>query len=335
MKKRGVGFALGEYPTGMSGGGDSSQAIINVKPDGTADLIVGSCDIGQGAKTVLAQIAAEELGIAYEQVNVINDNTDTTPLCFGTFASRVTYNAGNATVLAAREAKQILFDIAASDLEAAPEDLEAAGGKIYVRGAPDRSVAIAAEANKGIFGLRKLICGRGHYMRTPSAPDIDTGKTDPFATLAWAGVLAEVEVDTETGEVAVTRMATVYDVGKSINPMLTEGQMHGGAAMGIGAALMEEMHPFYPSMDYRPSTLGEYIIPTTMDVPDFETDIVECASTEGPFGAKGIGEMTANAPAPAIINAIHDAIGVWITENPVTPEKILRALEEKEKKESK
>ena len=332
MKKRGIGIAIGEYPTGMSGGGDSSQAIVKVRPDGTADLFIGSCDIGQGAKTVLAQIAAEELGISYEQVNVINDDTDTTPLCFGTFATRVTFVAGNATVMAAREAKQILFEVAANDLEAAPQDLEAANGKIYVKGAPDRSVAIAATANKGIFGGRKLIVGRGHYMRNPSAPDPETGATDPFCTLAWAGVLAEVEVDTETGEVDLKRLVAVYDVGKSINPTMTEGQIHGGAGMAIGAALMEQHYGFYPSMDYRPATLGEYIIPTTMDVPDVEAGIYECPSPEGPYGAKGIGEMTANTPPPAIINAIHDAIGVWITENPVTPEKILRALEEQEAK---
>jgi CO/xanthine dehydrogenase Mo-binding subunit len=327
MKKRGIGIAIGEYPTGMSGGGDSSQAIVKVRPDGTADLIIGSCDIGQGVKTVLAQMAAEELGISYEQINVINDDTDTTPLCFGTFATRVTFVAGNATVMAAREAKQILFEIAANDLEAAPEDLEASGGSIFVKGAPDRSVSVAATANKGIFGGRKLIVGRGHYMREPSAPDPDTGATDPFATLAWAGVLAEVEVDTETGEVEITRLVTVYDVGKAINPTLTEGQIHGGAGMAIGASLMEQHYSFYPSMDYRPATLGEYIIPTTMDVPDIEAHIYECASTEGPYGAKGIGEMTANTPAPAIVNAIHDAIGVWIYENPITPERILRALE--------
>lgn len=328
MKKRGIGFAIGEYPTGMSGGGDSSQAIVRVQPDGTADLIIGSCDIGQGAKTVLAQIAAEELGIPYEQFNVVNDDTDVTPLCFGTFATRVTFVAGNACKAAAAEAKQILFEIAAGDLGAAPEDLEAAGGKIFVRGAAERAVTIAATAGKGIFGMRKLIVGRGHYMRSPSAPDPDTGATDPFATLAWAGVLAEVEVDTETGEVEIKRLVCVYDVGRAVNPMMVEGQIQGGAAMSIGAALMEQLHPFYPTQDCRPGTLGEYIIPTTMDVPEIEAHIYECPSVEGPYGVKGIGEMTANVPAPAIANAIHDAIGVWITENPITPERILRALRE-------
>jgi len=326
MKKKGVGIAVGLYPTGMSGGGDSSQAIVKVQPDGTVDLIVGSVDIGQGCKTVLAQICAEELGVRYEDVNVLNQDTDTCPLCFGTFASRVTFVAGNATIAAAREAKSILFDVAAQDLEAAPEDLEAAGGMIFVKGAPDRAVKIGDIAGKSIFGLRRVVVGRGHFMRDPSKPDPETGQADPFATLAWAAVLAEVEVDTDTGQVDVTRLVASYDVGRAVNPLLVEGQIQGGAAMSLGAALMEQLHPYYPKLDWQPATLSDYVIPTSVDIPEIETAITECPSTSGPFGAKGIGEMTANAPAPAIVNAIHDAIGVWIHELPVTPERVLRAL---------
>ena len=122
MKKRGVGIAIGLYPSGMSGGGDPSYAIVKIKPDGTADLFVGSVDIGEGSKTVLAQMAAEELGISYEQINVLNQDTDTCPLCLGTFASRVTYVTGNAVVNAAREARSILSEVAADDLKASPKD---------------------------------------------------------------------------------------------------------------------------------------------------------------------------------------------------------------------
>jgi CO/xanthine dehydrogenase Mo-binding subunit len=329
MKKRGKGIAVALYPTGMSGGGDSSQAIVKVKSDGSVDLIIGSCDIGQGAKTVLAQMAAEELGVGYDQVTVVNDDTDTSPLCFGTFASRVTFVAGNATVQAAREARSILFEVASEDLEASPDDLETADGKIFVRGAPDRSVPIADVAGKANFALRKLIVGRGHYMRDPSAPDAKTGEVDPFATLAWAAVMAEVEVDTETGEVQVLSLTSTYDVGRAINPLLSEGQIEGGAAMGLGAALMEDLYPFYPTQEWQPETYHDYVIPTAADIPELRSAIYECPSTDGPYGAKGIGEMTANPPAPAIVNAIHDAIGVWITELPVTPERILKALDAK------
>ncbi|MGQ9599426.1 MAG: xanthine dehydrogenase family protein molybdopterin-binding subunit [Anaerolineae bacterium] len=329
MKKRGVGIAAALYPTGMSGGGDSSQAIVKVKSDGTVDLIVGSCDIGQGAKTVLAQMAAEELGVGYDQVTVVNQDTDATPMCFGTFASRVTFVAGNAVVQAAREARSILFEVAAEDLEASPDDLVAADGKIFVRGAPDRAKTIAEVAGKANFAMRKLIVGRGHFMRNPSSPDPQTGQTDPFATLAWAGVLAEVEVDTETGEVEVLKLVTCYDVGRAINPLLAEGQIEGGTVMGLGAALMENLYPFYPTQAWQPESYHDYVIPTAADVPEIKSAIYECPSTNGPYGAKGIGEMTANVPAPAIINAIHDAIGVWVTEVPVTPEKVLKALEAK------
>ncbi len=329
MKKRGVGIAAALYPTGMSGGGDSSQAIVKVKTDGTVDLIIGSCDIGQGAKTVLAQMAAEELGIGYDQVTVVNQDTDATPMCFGTFASRVTFVAGNAVVQAAREARSILFEVAAEDLEASPDDLVAADGKIFVRGAPDRAKTIAEVAGKANFAMRKLVVGRGHYMRNPSSPDPQTGQTDPFATLAWAAVLAEVEVDTDTGEVEILKLVTCYDVGRAINPLLAEGQIEGGTVMGIGATLMENLYPFYPTQAWQPESYHDYVIPTAADVPEIVSAIYECPSTNGPYGAKGIGEMTANVPAPAIINAIHDAIGVWITEVPVTPEKILKALEAK------
>jgi CO/xanthine dehydrogenase Mo-binding subunit len=329
MKKRGVGIATGYYPTGMSGGGDPSQAYVKIKPDGSADLIVGSCDIGQGCKTVLAQIAAEELGLEYEQIKVINDNTDTCPICLGTFASRVTYVAGNAVVQAAREAKQILFKVAASDLEASAGDLAAADGKIFVKSDPDRFVTIADVAGKANYNLQELIVGRGSYMRTPSTPDPETGACDPVATMAWTSIFAEVEVDTETGEVDVLKLIAAYDVGKAINPLLAEGQIEGGTIMGFGAAVMEDLHPYYPSLDWQPQTIGDYVIPTAVDVPQMETEILECPSVDGPFGAKGIGEMTANAPGPAIVNAIHDAIGVWINALPVTPEKVLRALDEK------
>ena len=333
MKKRGVGIATGYYPTGMTGGGDSSQAIVKIQLDGSADLIIGSCDIGQGAKTVLAQIAAEELGIEYEQVKVINDNTDTCPACFGTFASRVTYVAGNAVVQAAREAQKMLFEMAAPILQASVEDLESADGKIYVKSNPESSITIADVALTATFNLRKLIVGRGHYMRDHSMPDPETGACDPAATIAWTAIFAEVEVDTDTGVVDILKLIAAYDVGKAINPLLVEGQIEGGTIMGLGAAIMENLYPYYPSMDWQPQTIGDYVIPTAIDVPPMETEILESPSTEGPFGVKGIGEMTANAPSPAIVNAIHNAIGVWIDELPVTPEKILRALDEKAVKE--
>ena len=330
MKKRGVGIAATCYPTGVAGGGDFSQAVVRVKHDGTADLIIGAVDVGQGSKTVLAQMAAEELGISYEQLNVINHDTDACPPSFGTFASRVTYFDGNAVVAAAQEARSIMFEVAADDLDASPEDLEVAEGKIFVRGAPDRSVPFAQVAFKTTFIQGKLILGRGSFTRSRSSPDPETGAADPFATMAWAATFAEVEVDTETGEVEVLRLVSTYDVGKAINPMLVEGQIDGGSIMGLGDALMEQLYPNYPTLEGQPETLGDYIIPTALDVPDMQSEIIECPSTNGPYGAKGMGEMSSNSPSPAIVNAIYDAVGVWIDDLPATPEKVLRALEEKD-----
>ena len=328
MKKRGVGIAAAQYPTGLAGGGDVSQAYVKVNPDGTADLFIGSVDIGQGSKTVLAQMAAEELGIPYEWVRVHNQGTDTSPICFGTFASRVTYATGNAVVEAAREARSILFEVAAPSLQATPEALDAADGKIFVRDDPGRSIGFRDVANMANIFMKKMIVGQGLFARDHSATDPDTGACDPFCTMAWAAQLVEVEVDTDTGQVEVLRMVSAFDVGGAINPMLVEGQIEGGAVMGMGAALMEDLYPHYPTPEGQPTNLNTYVIPTAVDIPKkMESVIVECPSTAGPYGAKGIGEMTANVPAPAIVSAIHDAVGVWIDEIPVTPERLLRALE--------
>jgi len=328
MKKRGIGIIADCYPTGVSKGGDLSQAMVKIKSDGSVDVYFGSPDLGQGSQTVMAQVAAEELGVRYDQVKVHNRDSDSTPYSFGTGASRVTFCDSNAVVQAAREARAILFEVVAPDLKASPEELVAADGAIFVRGDPKRSIPIGRAAFKANRVMRKLVVGRGSYMRNVSEPDPETGACDPFCTLAWGAVLAEVEVDTETGEIDVLRLVCIYDVGKAINPLLIEGQIEGGAVMGIGAALMENLYPYYPSLDWAPRTLGEYVIPTAMDVPDIEEEILECPSTENVYGVKGIGEMTANLPAPAIVSAIHDAIGIWFYELPVTPEKVLKALEE-------
>jgi CO/xanthine dehydrogenase Mo-binding subunit len=326
MKKRGLGIAAACYPTGVAAGGDLSQAFVKVKPDGTVDLIIGAVDVGQGSKTVLAQMAAEELGVRYEQINIVNQDTDINPISFGTFASRVTFFDGNAVVAAAKEVRSILFELAAKELKASSENLEVTNGKIFVRDDEAVSVSMADIARKAILGSGKPILGQGHYTRPHSRPDPETGSVDSFATMAWAAVLAEVDVDTETGEVRVFKVVSAYDVGKAINPLLVEGQIEGGTIMGIGDALMEQLYPYYPSLEWQPQTFGDYIIPTAVDVPKLEQVILECPSTNGPYGVKGFGEMTANLPSPAIVNAIYDAVGVWIDDLPATPEKVLRAL---------
>ena len=326
MKKRGKGIAAAFYPIGLSGGGDPSQALIRMKPDGSADLIIGSVEIGQGSRTVLAQIAAEELGLAYEQINVIDSDTDIGPFCMGTFASRVTFIAGNAVIKAAREVKEMLCNLVAPDLKASPEELEVAGGMIQVKGASDRCMSVADAVGKATFGTGMLVVGRGAYMKLPTGIDEETGACEPCYTMSYAAVHAEVEVDTETGQVEVLKLVSVNDTGQTINLGLAEGQAEGGALMGMGAALMENRIPAYPAMDYAPHSFSEYIIPTTMDLPELDVSFIEMPSDGGPYGVRALGEMSANAQAPAITNAIHDAVGVWITDMPATPEKVLRAL---------
>jgi len=327
MKKRGKGLAAAFYPTGLGGGGDFSHAIVKIKPDGTADLIIGTVELGQGARTVLPQMAAEVLGIPYEHVRVTNGDTDACPICFGTFASRVTYFTGNAVIEAATNAKQMVLDEAAVLLGTAKDKLEISDGVIRVIDEPGKSITMSEVAFTALYAKHKFLVGNGCFGRPVSRPDPETGACDPLATVAWAATYVEVEVDTETGVVEVIDSKSVYDVGKAINPALVKGQIIGGAAMGTSWTLLECLYPNYPSPEHRSRSFRDYAIATTKDVPAMESRIVECPSVAGAFGAKGMGEMTANPPAPALVNAVHDAVGVWITELPLTPERVLRALE--------
>jgi CO/xanthine dehydrogenase Mo-binding subunit len=326
-KKRGKGIAAVWYSTGMSGGGDPSQVVIKMRPDGSVDVLIGSVDIGQGARTIVRQIAAQELGVPIEKVNVTAVDSDSSPLDTGTFASRVTHQTGNATLEAARETRQVLFEVAAAQLGVTPEQLEAKDDRIVVRGFPEQAIPIADVAGRATWDERRIIAGRGAFGWPVAQVDPDTGEGEPLHCMAYGATVTEVEVDTETGEVKVLKLVSAYDCGKAINPMLVEGQIDGGAAMGVGSALMEELHPYYPTLDHHPTGFFSYMIPTAKDLPELNAVIVEMGSKTGPYGAKGIGEMTANSQAPAIINAIHDAIGVWITDLPATSEKVLRALE--------
>ena len=325
-RRRGTGIAATWYPTGLSGGGDPGQAIVKMQTDGSVDVLIGAVDIGEGARTVVRMMAAEELGVDLEKVTVGLVDTDSSPFDTGTFASRVTHQVGNAVVQAAAEARSVILEVAGDLLEAAPEDLVVSEDRVSVRGSPERSVPVAAVAAHATFADRRIIAGRGAYGWSQAVVNPATGAGDALHNFAYGATFAEVEVDEETGEVRVLRLVSAYDCGKAINPLLVEGQIDGGSAMGVGSALLEELHPRYPTLEFLPSDFFGYLIPTVKDTPPLESVIVEVASETGPWGAKGIGEMTANTQAPAIANAIHDAVGVWITDMPATPEKVLRAL---------
>ena len=330
-KFKGTGIAAVNYPTGMNLGGDPSQALIHSTTTGNFVISLSSTDLGQGLKTVIAQIAAEVLGVSFENVMIDTADTDTGPHCMGTFASRATHRVGNAVIQAAEEARKIMLEIASDELEVSPEDLETDGeGNIRVKGSPDRSINIVDLALAAHFKYGKTIAGRGMYMKPKSDVDPETGKMDPDSTEAHACTVAEVEVDTETGEVVVLSLKSAYEIGRQVNPALVEGQIRGGSVMGMAHALYETTHPYYPAVDHMPVGFSEYPLPGPMELPEIESVVLEYPSVNGPYGVKGLGEMTANSPIPAIANAVKDAIGVRITEIPITPEKILKALEEKE-----
>jgi CO/xanthine dehydrogenase Mo-binding subunit len=329
-KERGTGIAAVWYSTGMSGGGDPSQAIIKMQPDGSVDVLIGTVDIGQGIRSVARQIAAQELGVSIDKVNVTLVDTDSSPLDTGTFASRATHQTGNAVMLAAREAREVLFEVASEQLGVEGEELVAENDTVVVRDRPEQAIPISEVADHATWSERKLIAGRGVFGWPVADVDPETSKGEPLHNMAYGATIAEVEVDTDTGEVTVLKLVSAYDCGKAINPMLVEGQIDGGAAMGLGSALLEELHPYYPTLDHYPTGFFSYMMPTAKDVPDLEAVVVEMNSESGPYGAKGIGEMTANSQAPAIVNAIYDAVGIWVTDVPATNEKVLRLLEEKE-----
>jgi CO/xanthine dehydrogenase Mo-binding subunit len=326
---RGRGIAAVNYPTGMNLGGDPTQALVHATTTGAFVITLSSVDLGQGLKTVLAQIGAETLGVPFDTVRVDTADSDTGPHCMGTFASRATHRAGNAIIRAAEEARREMLEVAAEELEAAPDDLETDGeGDIVVVGSPDKRISVMDVALAAHFKQGRSISGRGLYMKPKSELDPETGAMDPDSTEAHACTVAEVEVDTETGQVRVLSLKSAYEIGKALNPALVEGQITGGAWMGMSHALYETTAPYYPELDHSPSDFNQYLMPGAAELPEIESTMLEMASANGPFGAKGVGEMTANSPIPAIANAVTDAIGVQITELPITPEKVLRALEE-------
>jgi len=322
------------YPIGFTVSANPSAATVKINEDGTATLITGTVETGQGSLTVLGQIAAEALGIATEDVHVVSADTDATPMDTGAIASRTTYVTGNAVKLAAERALAILFEVAAPMLGVKPEQLEAREHKIQVKGFPQRSLPIGDVANHAQSGVGQPAIGSASWNPPTLALDPETGQGKPFSTYVYATQIAEVEVDDETGEVEVLRIVAAHDCGTPINPMLVEGQVQGGISMGVGFALQEEILFDAAGRQINPS-LTNYIMPTSLDMPEIEVSIVNSYDPTGPFGAKGVGEPTSVPTAAAIANAIRDAVGVRITSLPATAEKVLAAIKAKRASERK
>ncbi len=324
MKKRGRGMACMWYPIGFTVAANPSAATVKVNTDGTATLLTGTVETGQGALTVLGQIAAEALGIATDDVHVVSADTDATPMDTGAIASRTTYVTGNAIIKAAEQAREILFEAAAPMLNVKPEQLEARDRKIQVLGFPQQYKTIGEVAHHSEIVIGRPAIGSGSYNPPTVEMDPETGHGKPFSTYVYATQIADVEVDDETGEVEVLRIVAAHDCGTPINPMLVEGQIQGGISMGVGFALQEEIL-FKDGKQVNPN-LTNYIMPTSLDMPELEVEMVDNYDPTGPFGAKGAGEPTAVPTAAAIMNAIYDAVGVRITSLPATSEKVLSAI---------
>jgi CO/xanthine dehydrogenase Mo-binding subunit len=295
------------------GGLQPASAHVELNGDGTINVVVGSNDI-TGTNTSFAQIAAEELGVPLDMISVTTGDTKTAPFAGMSAGSKVTFTVGRAVKMAAEDARQQMFTIAADRLEANPDDLEAVDGEVRVKGSPDKSVPFRriAGMSTGFGALHAPVIGRGAISARQQAP-------------GFTAQIAEVEVDTETGEVTLLNWASAQDAGFAINPLSVEGQIQGGTTQGIGIGLWEEMMYDADGKLRNPSLL-DYRMPTALDVPNIETAIVEVPSEDGPYGARGIGEPSIIPGAAAIANAIEDAIGARVDEIPATPERILRAL---------
>jgi len=327
----GLGLACTVHVSGKRhfGDYDGSSATIKVNEDGKALILSGEGECGQGVHTAMCQIAAEELGVRVEDVEISRADTDLTTFCLGAFASRLTYVSGNAVKNAATNVKQQLFEQAAEMLEANAADLMSRDGKIYVRGAEGKSVSVSDVARARLFRHNGApIVGSGSFDADSVLPD-STRFGNESGAYNYGVQAAEVHVDPETGQVKVLQMVVASDCGTVIYPIGAEGQVEGGLAQGLGYALTEglqidEGRPVNPNF-------SDYRIPSMRDMPPLQHAFADSYEPTGPFGAKGLGELNMDPTAAVINNAIFDAVGVRVKTLPITPEKILHALKEKAK----
>ena len=335
---RGIGIGCGGF---VSGAGypiyrsqfPHSNAIIKIAEDGSrAVLFIGDADIGQGSDTVLAQAAAEGLGISFDRISVISADSDLTPIGFGAYSSRVTLMGGNASMRAGEDVKKQLFAEAAIILEVEADTLEARNNKIFAKDNPEKSLEWSDVATK-FFSEKGPLVGKGHY-----SPPEGLGGTYKGAAVgtspaySFSASVCELSVDTETGKVTVHDFWDAHDCGTAVNPMAVEGQVDGAVVMGMSETLFEDQ-VFDSKGKQVNADLHNYLIATAADVPRIHSVIVDSYEPEGPYGAKEVGEGATLPILGAIANAIEDAVGVRIKELPITPEKILNALKEKKKQE--
>lgn len=329
-KKVGRGLAVGFLHYGrLKFLHDSSRSYVKLEQDGSAIIRCGVPDLGGGQAQALCQIVSEELGVPQGKITIYIADTALTPLAGTSTATRQLYMSGNATLKASRELKKRLLRKAAAMLGTKPNALKIQHETIYSDLEPGRVLTlkevIAQCASEGV----ELFCEAQYNAPFAEVPSSEVIEGEIFPEdLTFGAHAAEVVVDVDTGLVEVQKLIACYDVGKAINPLNVEGQLEGGAIYCLGYTLMENL--IVDEGKLKSNSLSEYLIPTSLDVPDVETIILESGTGLGPYGAKGVGEPACFSVAPAIVNAIRDAVGVRITSLPVTPEKIVFALKEKE-----
>jgi len=306
---------------------DGCGTIIKMDDYGKANVFTGASDMGQGADTIIAQIVAEELGLRIEDIHVIHTDTDVCPWDVGAHASRTTFVAGNSALGAARQIKTRLFELAADQLEVPAQSLAARNRHIFDKDKPDKGMEIGKLLRKAHFSHGgQMLTGECFY--DPENENLGRdfrGNLSMTYTFGTHGV--RVKVDEETGKVDILQYIAAHDVGKAINPLLLEGQVYGGVLMGIGYALTEQV--ILEKGEMMNPNFRDYKILTAKDAIAIEAPVLETADKDGPYGAKGIGEPGCVPTAPAIANAVYDAIGVRIKDLPITPEKVLAAIKKK------
>jgi 4-hydroxybenzoyl-CoA reductase subunit alpha len=332
---KGIGLAGSHYVSGAANPivrSNTPHTTINISVDhsGVVTVFSGASEIGQGSDTMQVQIVAHELGLSMERVKLVAADTARTPVDLGSYSSRVTFMAGNAALAAAREARKRILAAAALKLDISLENLEMEDGRIFSRENPRLAISFedAAALASGTDGAFEVT---GTYAPPEAARGgkFKGAGVGPSPAYSYSAQVAEVTVDTETGEVTVDRIIAAHDCGKALNPLTVEGQVEGSVWMGLGQALQEEM--VWEKGRLMNAGLLEYRSASTLESPTIEPILVESHDPEGPLGAKEAGEGSLAATLPAVANAIYDAVGVWINTLPITPQKVLKALEEKRK----
>ncbi len=329
----GIGIAADVMGSKMYKSHESAGSIIKVEEDGSVYLFTGAADTGQGSDTAMAQIAAHELGVAYERVRIKAADTEITPFDTGSFASRVTFISGNATKNAAADAKRQILEVVAQELKLDTQDLDIKDEQVVNKKSGkallsfDQAVVLCYS-----FDYGRLIIGRGNYNPKTTPIDFRTGEGNISGSYGFEAQIAEVEVNTKTGQVKVLKMYDVHDIGYPINPASVHGQIEGSIVMGLGYTLYEDLR-FKEGRVVNPS-FSKYRIPRSTETIPIESVFIETNDPQGPFGAKGMGEASLLPTAAAIANAIYDAVGVQIKDLPITPQKVLAALKDiKDKKQ--